>query len=132
MNVIVSALSCRHPRPLSRPGFRDIILELLKDEQEVLQIPVCEASTTMQASVLGAHMQAGEYMYTDLQRIYIAAKARNEHVHIAERKYMLSFPTSSADIDYLFDDSASSSNSPRQSYRWTLLTSDTGSDYEHI
>ncbi len=86
----------------------------------------------MHASALGASTQAGEYMYTDLQAAYLPADEKSDYEQIPERKYILSFPTSSADLDCMFDDSVSSSETPRQSYRTTLLTNDTGSDYEHI
>lgn len=71
-------------------------------------------------------------MYTDLQQLYLSAEERSDYDHIPERKYVLSFPTSSADLDCLFDDGSTPSHTPRQSYRWTLLTNDTGSDYEDI
>ena len=39
----------------------------------MLQIPVKDASTHDAAIVLGAELDAGKYMYTDLQRTYISA-----------------------------------------------------------
>ena len=86
-----------------------------------------DASTNVQASILGAAISAGNYMYPDLQKTYTTISEKNDYDHITERKYILSFPTSSADIDSMYNDSAE-----HQSYRWTLLTSDTESDYEDI
>ena len=131
--MLFIVLCCRHPRPPYRPGFRDILRTLLKDEKTVLHIPPGDISTTQQAGILGASTQASMYMYTDLQQAYLSVKEKREYDHIADKKYMLSFPTSSADLEYLFDDTTSATGStPRQSYRWTLLTSDTGSNYEDV
>lgn len=67
-------------------------------------------------------------MYPDLQKTYTTVSEKSsDYDHITERKYILSFPTSSADIDSMYNDSAQ-----HQSYRCTLLTSDTESDYDYI
>ena len=73
-------------------------------------------------------------MYTELQQMYQRTTSNSEYDHIAERKYLSSFPTSSADIESMYDDSVQPTDQqqPPQSYRWTLLTSDTESDYEDI
>lgn len=100
---------------------------MLAPESEVLHIPVSDASTHKQARVLGADLLAGEYMYTELHNAYQSVSDESVYDHIPERKYVLSFPTSTADIENLYNDSKQ-----QQSYRWTLLTSDIESDYEDI
>jgi len=133
----------RHPRPSSRPNFKDILLCLLEDEERVLKIPISDASTNVQAIVLGSALKAGEYMYADLQHRYHVRNSlcslastnssdikSGDYDHISVRKYLLSFPTSTADLE--FRDSSSPNGRPPTSYRHTLLTSDIESDYEDI
>ena len=107
----------RHPKPLFRPTFKDIISILLADESRILQIPVSDASTHESAIILGASLDAGKYMYTDLQRRYQQArrpltvsqstsvgenKKHSDYDHISGQKYVMSFPTSSKDIEYMY------------------------------
>ena len=54
-----------------RPGFRDMLLSLLENKSVVLRVPPEEAGSHPQAAVLGASLEAGEGMYTALQKIYI-------------------------------------------------------------
>ena len=54
---------------MERPGFRDILLSLLEDEQTVLSIPKDIGSNSL-AAVLGAPLEAGFNMYTELQTMY--------------------------------------------------------------
>ena len=61
---------CRHPETSLRPGFRDIVLTLVGSEQMVLNIPEEDSSSNPLAGVLGAPLEAGENMYTDLQKRY--------------------------------------------------------------
>lgn len=56
----------RNPNPLERPGFRDILLSLMEDEQTVLSIPKDIESNSLTA-VLGAPLEAGFNM---LQTMY--------------------------------------------------------------
>lgn len=108
----------RHPKPLSRPTFKDIINILLTEEDRVLQIPVSDASTHESAIILGAPLEAGVYMYTDLQRRYQQirrpltvsqkessteeSKKHSDYDHISGQKYVMSFPTSSEDIECMY------------------------------
>ena len=76
-------------------------------------------------------------MYTDLQHTYSREMLVQRHSepsvdhavydHIAKRRYLQSFPTSSAGLDEIF-----SEGELLRSYRHTLLTSDTESDFEDI
>jgi len=97
----------------------------------------------VQAIVLGSALKAGEYMYADLQHRYHVRNSlcslastnssdikSGDYDHISVRKYLLSFPTSTADLE--FRDSSSPNGRPPTSYRHTLLTSDIESDYEDI
>ena len=61
----------RSPDAMQRPGFRDILMALLDDEREVLNIPTDIGSNSL-AAVLGAPLDAGFNMYTDLQTKYYA------------------------------------------------------------
>ena len=61
----------RHPETSIRPAFRDIVLTLVGSEQMVLNIPEEDSSSNPLAGVLGAPLEAGENMYTDLQKRYI-------------------------------------------------------------
>ena len=124
-------LLCRHPDPRHRPEFRNILVQLVANEASLLHIPVSDASTSQQASQLGSPLTAGEYMYRDLQRAYIQQKTqaqdKEQYDSLMGRKYVKSFPTSSADIDYLYD-----CNMPQRSFRNQLMTSDTESEYEDL
>ena len=126
-------LFCRHPNPHHRPEFRDILIQLVRDEGSLLHIPVSDASTSQQASQLGSPLTAGEYMYSDLQKAYlqqqIPAHNEEEYDSLIGQKYVLSFPTSSADIDYLYN---GRNNVPQRSFRSHQMTSDTESEYEDL
>lgn len=81
----------------------------MQDETSLLHIPVGDASTSQQASQLGSPLSAGEYMYSDLQRAYFQTRnpppeEEEQYDSLIGRRYVLSFPTCSADIDYLYDD----------------------------
>ena len=122
----------RHPYPLHRPDFKIILLYLLGDEANLLHIPVSDAATSQEASELGRALSAGEHMYSDLQQTYLLQNQPKEYEDVYDqlsvRTYILSFPTSSADIDSLYKESSP----PQKSFRSQLLTSETGSDYEDI
>ena len=107
-----------------------MLVQLVQDEASLLHIPVGDASTSQQASQLGSPLAAGEYMYSDLQRAYLkkpsAAEEEEQYDSLIGRKYVLSFPTSSADIDCLYNDQPH-----RTSYRSQLMdASDTDSSEE--
>ena len=51
--------------------FRDVVLTLVGGEKMVLSIPEEDSSTNPLAGVLGAPLEAGENMYSQLQRRYI-------------------------------------------------------------
>ena len=61
---------CRHPHSSSRPGFRDVLLQLMEPESIVLDIPDKDLTTHHLAAVLGAPVSAGERMYRGLQWKY--------------------------------------------------------------
>lgn len=109
-------------------------MQLLRDEAGLLHIPVSDASTSQQASQLGSPLTAGEYMYSDLQKTYlqqqIPAHDEEEYDSLIRPKYVLLFPTSSADIDYLYNDR--NINAPQRSFRSHLMTSDTESEHEDL
>lgn len=92
----------------------------------MLQIPVKDASTHDAAIVLGAELDAGKYMYTDLQRTYISASETpnyhptttsqngktgamkpSDYDHISGQNFFTTFPTSSADIECMFQGQSS-------------------------
>lgn len=81
-----SAFLNRHPAPSTRPTFKDILAALLHDEAKVLDIPVEDASTHEQASLLGAPLEAGENMYSDLQQLYLpditATSNNSDYVYV--------------------------------------------------
>ena len=60
----------RHPGTSQRPSFHDIVLTLVGSEEMVLNIPEKDSSTNPLAGVLGAPLEAGENMYTELQMKY--------------------------------------------------------------
>ena len=60
----------RHPEAQVRPIFKDILLELLDEEKNVLEIPKKDAATHKLAGLVGGPLEAGEKMYTDLQWKY--------------------------------------------------------------
>ena len=62
--------TCRHSESSQRPGFRDIVLMLVGSEKMVLSIPEEDSSTNPLAGVLGAPLEAGKNMYSQLQNRY--------------------------------------------------------------
>ena len=108
----------RNPQPLSRPNFKEILNVLLKNETQILQIPVKDACTHDAAIVLGSELEAGNYMYTDLQRTYVTSanstptssgsagkdrKKRSDYDHISGQNFLFTFPTSTADLEGVFN-----------------------------
>ena len=62
----------RANNPNERPSFRDLLLTLPDKDSSGLRIPMKERNSSTQAGTLGAPLQAGYGMYTDLQRTYIS------------------------------------------------------------
>ncbi|XP_064386577.1 ephrin receptor 1-like isoform X2 [Halichondria panicea] len=69
---------CWHPETELRPAFRDIVLTLVGNKERVLDIPEEDSSTNPLSVVLGAPLEAGENMYSQLQSRYIDYAARKE------------------------------------------------------
>ena len=55
---------------MRRPGFRDILLSLLEDEEEILRMPRDAVGSNSLVAVLGASLDAGFNLYTELQTKY--------------------------------------------------------------
>ena len=53
-----------------RPKFRDIVLKLVGNKEELLIIPQRDLDLNPQAGKLGAHLEAGRVLYKDLQNTY--------------------------------------------------------------
>lgn len=120
-SILRCLLSCflhRNPRPLSRPNFKEILNVLLKDETQTLQIPVKDACTHEAAILLGSELEAGNYMYTDLQHTYATSASSTpiptsgkdhrkrsdyDHISISGQNFLFTFPTSSADLESVFN-----------------------------
>lgn len=64
-------LSYRNPAAADRPCFKEILMLLIGDEEQLLTIPFEDASTDKEAFQLGAHLIAGHKMYTALQTKYL-------------------------------------------------------------
>ncbi|XP_064386563.1 probable LIM domain-containing serine/threonine-protein kinase DDB_G0287001 isoform X2 [Halichondria panicea] len=62
---------CWHPESSQRLVFRDVVLTLVGSEKMVLSIPEEDSSTNPLAGVLGAPLEAGKNMYSQLQNRYI-------------------------------------------------------------
>ena len=91
----------------------------------MLQIPIRDASTHEAAIILGAPLEAGNYLYRDLQTEYdiavrhrtpvadttYIAKRSSDYDHIPGQAFMMAFPTSSADIDHMYNPRSSSPRS---------------------
>ena len=80
-------------------------------------------------------------MYAELQERYFVRHSTSsfastsnsvvksmDYDHISGQKYLLSFPTSTADLEIVYSGSSTDSTS----FRHTLLTNDIESDYEDI
>ena len=66
----------RHPETVFRPSFRDIVITLNGSKEKVLNIPEEDSSTNPLAGVLGAPLEAGENMYSELQKRYVDYSSR--------------------------------------------------------
>ena len=54
-----------------RPSFRELLLTLLNNPEEVLSIPPGTLGTQHLAGVLGSPLEAGEGLYRDLRDRYL-------------------------------------------------------------
>ena len=63
-------LHYRNPVATNRPGFREVLLSLLGNPEEMTSIPLEALDTHPLAGVLGSPLEAGENMYLDLQSQY--------------------------------------------------------------
>ena len=61
----------RHPLPNNRPHFNDIMLSMLRSDEDILILPEETTSSHPTAGELGADLQAGVHMYKDLQNTYL-------------------------------------------------------------
>ena len=61
----------RNPSPDSRPSFPDVLVELQRPDFKLLTwTPEDVAAYSEQARTLGAPLEAGEELYTDIQKKY--------------------------------------------------------------
>ena len=68
---LTHTLFCRNPEPESRPEFPDIQVELQRPDFKLLTWTAEDvAAYTEQARTLGAPLEAGEELYTELQCMY--------------------------------------------------------------
>lgn len=61
----------RNPVASCRPPFRELLLTLLNNPEEVLSIPPGTLGTHHLAGVLGSPLEAGESLYRDLRDRYL-------------------------------------------------------------
>ena len=65
MQALTALCLCRHPNAAERPPFSQLLQTLSLSEYDLLHIP-----EDTQASVLGAPLETGADVYTDLQNAY--------------------------------------------------------------
>ena len=71
-NIIHSwFVAYRNPDKSARPQFREIVQTLSQSEDELLFVPEGVTRAHPQASVLGAPLEAGRDLYTQLQNTYM-------------------------------------------------------------
>ena len=62
----------RHPQPESRPTFTNILVSLQRPDFQLLKwTPEDIATINESARILGAPLEEGECLYTELQNTYI-------------------------------------------------------------
>ena len=71
----------RHPLSAQRPSFRHILLSLLASPDRALFIPPEALRTHTLARVLGAPLEAGENMYSDLRDRYLVEDGVYQNVN---------------------------------------------------
>ena len=70
--VVCMLLYCRNADKAGRPQFREIVDTLSQSEEQLLHIPEEVTRGHPQASILGAPLEAGRDLYTELQNTYIS------------------------------------------------------------
>jgi serine/threonine-protein kinase RIO1 len=63
-------MDCWHPIGDDRPSFNDIMLVLLQQDKDIFFMPEDALSTHPKSGTLGASLDAGELMYSDIQKTY--------------------------------------------------------------
>ena len=71
MIYYIMIVDFRHPNSSDRPKFREMVLTLIGEEDEVLYIPPEALSTHMMAGALGSPLDTGMDMYPELEMTYI-------------------------------------------------------------
>lgn len=69
--VILHLITCRHPNSSDRPKFREMVLILIGEEDEVLLIPPEALLSHTMAGALGSPLDTGMDMYPELEMTYI-------------------------------------------------------------
>ena len=65
---------CRNPEPDLRPEFTDVLLDLMRPDFKLLTWTAEDvAAHNEQARTLGAPLEAGENLYTDIQKRYVSS-----------------------------------------------------------
>ena len=63
----------RNSHRYERPSFQELLLSLLGQEEQVLEIPAKDASSHVQAGILGAPLEAGKDMYSELRQQHLSS-----------------------------------------------------------
>ena len=72
--IVYGDFKYRNPEPELRPEFPDILLDLMRPDFKLLMWTSEDgAAHTEQARTLGAPLEAGENLYTDIQNRYCAS-----------------------------------------------------------
>ena len=71
MEALIIEFYFRHPNTTDRPKFREMVLVLIGEEDEVLFIPPEAASSHRMAETLGSPLNTGMDMYPELEMTYI-------------------------------------------------------------
>ncbi len=95
--ILLTVILHRHHTPSLRSNFRDLLAVLVDDKDAVLNIPVDDASTNEYASTLGASLEAGKGMYTNLQQVYLSTSTGD--VGLSLQESLPSIYTASCDFD---------------------------------
>ena len=90
----------RHPHHSKRPSFEEALQLLLDNEQTVLLIPSEDAATHDDAACLGAELQAGHRMYTDLQALYIPSNASISERPWCTSAHLVKYTSDKKESDY--------------------------------
>ena len=69
--VMYNNYVCRHPEKSSRPSFHSLCQSLDGEPATLLQWREEDTQCHLQASLLGAELEAGKNLYTELQQLYL-------------------------------------------------------------